>query len=447
MADPKAFPRMAGPGLVLCLALLVGLAGSLPSVEADAAELTDVLDAFDGPDPFDFAMRLRFLSDTRTSTVARQVKCLAGDAIGGQVCPDASGIVLAKELAYERVRNVMAIDARFGLYKDMEVYLSLPIVLWDQWQHDFADGVTKENSTIRTPTDNESLFAIDYASNQRSGLGDMQLGLRWAPFNWYRDATEPSWVIGVDYTLPTGTPMTAQNDTVGYGLSELQLYTTISRRTLRMLEPYFHLRSIIRFGSQDGLFVSHGQTQTQEAPGAVIGTQVGLSVLPWENNVRDERVEIEGGFGMDYVFRGREYTEVWEALASPSNPCQASQGCTNTLNTKSALDASGQMTQTDGITDVEAYGRFAGWVGVHYQPVKFFQVSGRLGWVTETPHFITYGDYGKNLDSNPAVEQSNKQGQNEYSPTFLPSVDTPGSRLRVQDVSTFGLMLSIQGKL
>jgi hypothetical protein len=158
-------------------------------------------------------------------------------------------------------------------------------------------------------------------------------------------------------------------------------------------------------------------------------------------------LEIEAGMSMDYIARGREYTEVWEALASPANPCKPAEGCSNVLHSKSDVDpATGKPRRTDGITEVESYGRFQGWAAVHYQPHQHFQLSARLGWLTETPHYITYGDYGVDLDNKDAVNQANSNGQNEFSPVFLPSVDTPGQRLRVLDISTLSLMFSASGK-
>ena len=294
--------RGAARCIARCAALALGVTGLLLATSvrpAVAAEVTDVLDAFDddNDDPFDFALRLRYTSDVRTSRIARETKCLQNDYVGGSACPGGSGIVFANELTYERVRNAMAIDARFGVFKDVEVYLSLPIVISDGWNHAFEDGVTTANSTISQPSANESLFAVDFKSKTRAGLGDMQAGVRWAPFNWYRDSAHPSWVIGLESTFPTGEAMKADNDSVGLGLTQLEFYSTISRRTLKILEPFFHFRFQGRFGASDGLFVSKGGTQNRTSPGPIVGTQIGLAVIPWENAKREERIEIEAGFG------------------------------------------------------------------------------------------------------------------------------------------------------
>ena len=431
-----------------CTSAGVGLA---TSTEARAAEVTDVLDAFDDEngDQFDFAFRLRFTTENRSSSVAREVKCLSGDQLGALTCPKGSQYVYAKELDYERVRNTLNLDLRFGIYKDLELYTTAPIVLGDEWQHGFASGVSAKNSTIQPPSSKDALFSVPYKSTQRSGLGDMRFGLRWAPFNYDRDHSQPTWVFGVEYTAPTGTAMTARNDSVGTGLHELSLYTTISRRALQIFEPFFNMHvTPVRTGSASSLFQNYNQdTQLYTSPGFVVGTQFGLTLLPWENPKKDQRLEIEGGFGMDYIARGREYTEIWEALASPDNPCKAEQGCFNTVHYKSDLDAkTGKLRVTDGITDVDSYSRYQGWAAVHWQPLAQFQLSVKFNYVTETPHFISFGSAGVDLDGKDKVSLSNSLGENEYSPVYLPSIDQVGSRLRVQDVSGTTWMIAATGK-
>ena len=293
-------------------------------------------------------------------------------------------------------------------------------------------------------------MASTYESTDRGGLGDIVFGLKFAPSNWYRDSAHPTWVMGLEYMAPSGTPMAVDNDGVGQGIHEIHMFTTISRRALRVIEPWFNMHARLRFPSASGLFQQYGPTQRQVGPGHMIGTSFGAEIIPWEDLEQDARVELEFGFRMNYVFRGREYSEVWEALASPDNPCTIGNGCYNTLHYKSDINpTTGQHNRTIGITDVEQYGQFAGWAGLHYQPIKHFQISAKAQYSVDAPHFITFGDYGVDLDSKGGVQQANTANppQNEYSPTFMPSLDAPGTRLRVQDVSVWTVMISIAGKL
>ena len=441
-----------GSHLLRTLAIVAALTALALPDRGFAAEVTDVLDAFDfdNDNPYDLSLRLRYGQDSRTAVIAREMRCLSEDLVGNAYCPEGSRTIFAQELTYARTRQTFYIDARVGVHHDVELYATFPLVISDSWKHSFLEGVGHGNSSIHPANDQAAVFESDYTSQDRSGFGDMVVGLKWSPMNYYRDTAHATWVLGVEYMAPTGTPMQATNDGVGQGIHELRFYTTISRRALHIIEPFFNIHGNLRFGAADGLFVSQGETQVHTAPGSTVGTQFGTEIIPWEDLKQDARVELEFGFRMDYVFRGREYSEVWEALASPDNPCQADEGCTNTSHSKSDLDKATQRhTITDGVTDVEQYGQFTGWASLHYQPIKQFQLSASFGYAVDTPHFITFGDYGENLDNTNGVQQANSQDppKNEYSPTFLPALDAPGNRLRLQDAATWTLMLSISGKL
>lgn len=438
--------HLVGLTLRVVALALVGLCASART--AHAVEVTDVLDAFDDDnnDPWDAALRVRFESESRNSTIGRETRCLTGDAIGNGLC-STSGNIYAREMKYQSTKNTTFVDARFGLYKDLEFYVTFPIVTSQHSQLDFVDGVDRSNSTIYGPKDSEVLFQAPFRGAARSGFGDMIFGFKWAPYNYYRDPTHPTWLFGVDLKVPSGQAMKADNTGVGEGMYDLGLYTTISRRALQIFEPFFNIHGNIRFGSDSGLFKNYGPTQGRDVdPSSQIGSQFGLTVVPWEDVSADKRVEIEGGFGMDYIARGRAYTEIWEALASASNPCQAATGCVNTLHTQSDPGADGKLTQTDGITTVEPFGRFAGWAAVHYQPIKYFQVSAKFGWSRETAHFLTFADPGVDLDGKNGVEVKNSNNTNEFSPVYLPSVDTVGQRIRLLDASNTLFMISVTGK-
>ena len=427
---------------------------SLAATPALAAEVTDVLDAFDteNNNPYDLSLRVRFGQDSSSAAIAREVRCIAADDSGAQVCPSASRTVLAKELEYASSKQTMFIDGRIGMYKDVELAISVPVVIGYSWNHDFAAGVSRGNSTLRPPDDRDAVVADSFKSTERSGLGDMRLGLKWSPYNFYRDSSKPTWVFAVNWTLPTGTAMAAGNKGVGLGLHQIDISSTISRRALKILEPFFGVHATMFFEAQDSLFAKTRQPATQKyvTPGSIIGSRFGGEIIPWEDREQDARVELEAGISMDYNFRGRGYSELWEALASPNNPCTLSKNCSNVSHSKSDPDpATGRAAVTNGITDIEQFGRFAGWASLHYQPVRYFQISARFQYSVDTPHFITFGDYGKDLDGKDGVQQANGMTppKNEYSPVYLPALDTPGSRVRVLDVANTSFLLSVSGKL
>jgi len=83
---------------------------------------------------------------------------------------------------------------------------------------------------------------------------------------------------------------------------------------------------------------------------------------------------------------------------------------------------------------------------VHYQPIKYFQISAKVGWMRETAHFLTFADPGVDLDGKNGVEVKNSNNTNEFSPVYLPSVDTIGQRIRLLDASNTLMMISVTGK-
>jgi len=170
-------PRRAPSATRVSGLVALAIVGSFASARtAHAVETTDVLDAFDDDnnDPFDMALRVRFQNESRNATIGRETRCLVGDSIGNGLC-SGSGNVYARELKYQRSKNTMFVDARFGLYKDLEFYVTFPFVTSDKWQHDFVDGVDRSNSTIYGQKDSEVLFKVPYNSVARSGFGDMSL--------------------------------------------------------------------------------------------------------------------------------------------------------------------------------------------------------------------------------------------------------------------------------
>lgn len=437
------------PIAVIAVVAAISMTLTAPAT-VQAAEVTDVLDAFDKDNPYDLSLRLRFGQDSRSAFIAREVRCLKDDLVGSKTCPGGSATLLARELAYKSTKRTLFVDARIGVFHDVELYATVPVVLSYSWGHTFASGVDRTNSTIHPVADSNAIMASDYTSSNRGGLGDVSFGLKFSPYNYYRDTAHPTWTLGLEYTAPTGTAMAIDNTGVGLGLHEIHTFFTISRRTLKVLEPWFNMHARLRVPSDSGLFIDKGPTQRNISPGTLVGTSFGTEIIPWEDLKQDARVELEFGFQIDYTFRGREYSEVWEALASPDNPCSAEDGCYNTLHYKSDIDKStGQHTKTDGVTDVEQYGTFTGWASLHYQPIKHFQVSAKAQYAVQSPHFISFGDYGVDLDNKGGVQQANTATppQNEYSPTFLPSLDAPGTRLRVQDVATWTIMIAMSGKL
>ena len=107
--------------LSLCLSLEVGtkLAPCSFGIQGvHAAEVTNVIDAADGKDPFDFTGDVLYRRHLRRAKVTREYNCYPSmRAQDFQTCPYASAsgqIVHVKELRYQRWTHEMVPRARFG---------------------------------------------------------------------------------------------------------------------------------------------------------------------------------------------------------------------------------------------------------------------------------------------------------------------------------------------
>lgn len=424
-----------------------------PTLAFSQAIVTDVLDAADEGDPFDAAIDVRYEFSSYSSLLVREQPCYQGSDAD---CPSGSTVLLRRELKSERTVHRMVISPRIGLYRDLELSADLPIVLMDQTNLDFASGVNPQNSTVyRENQPNSSLFTVPFNGTQRSGFGDMRIGLKYSPLNFQRDETEPTWVLGVHYTAPTGKLKTATSDGVGEGTHTLELFTTISRRATPWLEPYFNFHGAFRFPASETLFEDRGLTQTLVSPGNSLGIQLGTELIPWEDNASDARLEFDIGFRADYHFEGREYTQLFEALGNSA--CNSNPDCLLTTYTRELKENPAQSLQlghTDGITDVEQYGIYSTWIGLHYQPIRYFQLGAKFMYSRQTAHYLTNADPGKDLDGNGPVQEDGQEG-NEYSPVYLEGIDSPAgdpasapnaTRFRAQNADSFHVMIHLTGK-
>lgn len=427
--------------------ILIGLV-VLAALPGRAAEVTNVIDAFDGEKIWDGILGLRFVHTRRTSLITREWICQSDDNVTASgrnpLCPGGNAVVDTRQLASSESINVLNIDFRAGLYKDLEFFITFPIVLgWtSSLEHD--EGVSGSNSLVSTAL-RPSLFDVPYESTNRVGFGDMVMGLKIAPFHADRDPMFPSWVIGVEYLAPTGSVRTAGDSAVGGGVHALTMSTAISRKVIDWAEPYFKLHGTLRFADSGSPFQNERVTQTLVSPGHSLGLLVGTEFFAWGTPSDDQPyVAIDLAFQADFTFEGREFTEIFDALGTSS--CDPGANCHRTVLTRGDQNPDGSPRKTDGVTDVEQYGRFGLSTSVVYQAMQYIKVRVGFNYWHTTSHFITFADAGKDLDAQNNVEHSNSENLNEYNPFYNENYDDFGKRFRVDDKNTFEVVLSIEGQ-
>jgi hypothetical protein len=403
--------------------------------EGISAERTDVLDAFDEDDPIDIDVQVSYQRDLRKSQILREYKCIN---ISG-LCPNSNEIILAKELEYKRVINTLIIDTSIGVYKDVEIFVSMPVVLDDSMEL----GLATNYSTINPPSGN-ALFTAPFKGRGRSGFGDMSAGVKYSPFSQEHDPFYPSWMLGFTYTIPTGSIKKATNSNVGEGVHKIKIETEISRR-ISFVEPYFGFSGTFKFGSASGLFKNYGETQDNINPGAEMGIVIGSEIIPWEVAGMKQKFVFDFGFKANYIFEGRGYSEIFDALGSSA--CDPQDGCYYTTYARTLKnDPVKNPLKTDGITDIEPYGVLGTWAGFSLRPIEYIQLNFQFFYDREMDHFITFADAGKDLDGKNDVEYENSLKDNEYNPVYLAEIDKLGKRLKTSGANVIGIKVGLTGR-
>ena len=445
-------------------------------VLARAAIITDVQSSFDENDPFDIKLTLGYDFNYRNTQITREALS------EGQIVP-------ANKLEVNRTWHIMHVGMAIGLYKDLEFVVDLPIVMSDQADvvahptvkddpqcageklyssciNDIdpsSEAWDKTDASGGMPHAGTTLFDVPFKGKGRAGVGDLAFGIRWAPWHYKREKQYPSWLLGVLMRVPTAKVKGAYNTDVGEGLFQVELNTSISRRVTSYFEPYFDLHGKLRFATDKSLFNNQDTvTQTLVQPGHQMGLKLGAEFIPWEVEAQERHVAINSGGGLDYVFEGREYSDLWEALGA--SPCLTMNGCDMTsytrglkgaasdpdLEQKKGLDqrTGAGFPRSDGTTDVEHYSFFSFWAGVDIQPVKYFQLGLHFKLAYMTPHFITFADAGKDAetDNDLFVTGENNLGDNEYNPKYLEALDEVGHRFRASQSLQYSFLVDVSGR-
>ena len=423
-----------------------------------SAEVTHIIDSHpkDDDDAVDVTLTASWEMALRSGRILREFSCLAHDTSTGSgqtLCPFGSTILDAREMVATRHIQQLNIDAAIGFWRNAQLGIRLPLILFDQTKLSFDTGVSntgQDNSTV-DPIEQPSLFHLPNQGNERAGLGDMSVTARFTPLSFARDATRATWALDFGVVIPTGTVRAAHNKAVGNGLWGFNIATAVSSRPARWIEPYFQIGGRLITAAEDTLFEDYNaQTQTLVVPGTVVHASAGAELMPYEDRRLKRGVTIDIGGRLDYHFEGREYTDLFEALGnSTCDPKDATESCDLTTFDRGEIDPeTGLRMKTNGITDVEQYATVSSWLGARYQPIPEFQILARFTLENELPHFLTTADAGKDLDphTDQAVEQSNSNGVNEFNPLYNQEYDSLGSRFRSGGMITYKFSVGLQGR-
>jgi hypothetical protein len=461
------------PGLVIALVVPLVIAPSSaradeprsatePRVMMESGEVTNVIDAFDDGDIFDINVSLGYQYASKTARILRETTINAPGLTTGGFTSN-----LLNVARYSETTNRLIPRVDIGIYKDLAVHVSLPIILSNNRELGDLDGSEKQQRVILQGAPGEQLFSLPFKSPTRSGLEYVAAGLDVNFLNQARDQTKPTWLFGFEGRFSVGTPMHACNESpapgqtkcadpsdinrngktdaglkspegglleganlgsrdpgVSAGTIGLEVHTMMSKR-IKYIEPYGGLSALFQFqqGTSDYGITDLEESIVNRPP--LVGTMIlGVMVIPWENREKFGRVTLDFRATGTYSSEGRDYTELFDAIGSSPAPSLrtpqyerfkantdfASAGCTdNNLMTpclpRSIIDPESQKTYTTGLGDVQAFTSFRASASVTWQASEYIKFQLGLGYRHDQGHGIT-GDQ----PCNPAVKEIPRSG-------------------------------------
>jgi hypothetical protein len=443
------------------VAALCIIAAALAS-RAEASPDSEVASAFDRGDKLDVHLRVEYRYSARRAALKREMSGLPGADPDGPV-------PLVKDLLVRSSRHEVVPRLELGIFTDLAMTAALPVVLRSQSRLELDQ---REGSDCVFPDDPGAATCIDRTNSttirdglvppegfdatggaldpdgttlfrgvDRHGLDQLHLGLVWAPMNQERDSTKPTWKLGAELRLAVGRTMTfdredpASSDGVSRGIHELRLFTSMARR-LAWAEPFFEVYWQGAVASRGGAPLDppsprFGAQQTTAQQ--LAGGRFGFEAIAWESDSAEHRIGLDLGGRLEAHFEGRDYTDLWEALAYAGD---ATAGGPLALDGDPTADGS-QTISHPGVTNVENYLTLGGQAGIdaHIGPYLRLELAFALDW--DQSHLLTFADPGiDSSDDNDTVDP----GTDEVNPLHAPLIDTAGRRYRVDEALDYSLI-------
>jgi hypothetical protein len=461
-----------------------------PRVMLEPGEVVNVVDAFDEGNPFDLNISLGFDYSSKSAKILRETTIPGAGLTSGGFTTHFLNVASYSETT---ARLTPRLDV--GLYHDIAVHISLPVILSNTRSLTQIGGVPPTaDGTAGAP--GETLFSVPFSSPTRSGLQHIAAGLDFDILNQARDRTKPTWLFGFEGRFSVGSPMHACNPNApktqlqcadpsdinrtgkmdnpfdgtyssgdrGAGITRgtiaLEVHTLMSKR-LKYVEPYGGFTALFEFqqGSSDYGLTDVSQTLVNHPP--LVGSMIaGMMIIPWENREKFGRLTFDLRFMGQYHSEGRDYSELFDALGSSAasslrqpqwSGYKANGGvpCTLTGPPCSVVDQNTQKVYTTGLTDVLAYGSYRGSASVMWQASEYVKFQFGVGYAHDQGHVIT-GDAPCNPSGN-AVGTSgpcHTTGSSSYNVTGVPNpnyratINDVGRRFWVDASNTFDLFAS-----
>ncbi len=403
---------------------LAALALLTASFAARAAEVTRVASSGDADSPFEADVTLSYRHGSYRGKITRETWD-----------PGTSRPIDFAELRYTRTVDTPMARLAIGLYHDLELHVELPYALGDDRSWRYASGVSDANSTIATEAYDASgvscggpcpLFRVGQTAYHDKVFADMTVGLAWGILSQRRDDTKPTWVVGLDVTLPSATqydPSTAplsynkKNPApLGEKIWRYDVWTALSRQFGRV-DPYVQLHASLPAHSgttysncdHAAALAANAPPQPQmastapadcaawgDAAGArlpqVLGMDFGTELVAYENRAQNQRVAFDLRVGADWTTASRWFNEL--------------------------TDATGKLMHTDGYSTLRAR------AGIYLRASTFMQLRLDAAFAWNANHFVS----GEPLSGTAGVN-----------PNYDWRYDTVGNRFRIEEATLLDL--------
>lgn len=365
------------------------LALVLLAAPALASEYTELASSGDPEDPFDFNLSVGYNRALRRAAIKRELTGVVGDE-------SLARPLIVKDLRYTQVTHTLPIRAEIGLWQDLQLHVTIPLVVSDTRELAFARNegdsctfpgqeippelpncVDARNSTAvrdglipgvgpdTVEFQGENGFGTIASQDMpmtlaggaragallpaRSGLDQIHIGMDYAILSQARDDTKPTWVVGFEARPAVGGVMDydpdrpEDNTSVGRGVHEFVFQTAFSKST-QYLEPFIHIWYALPVASKKARFYDYGGGQDKAGPQQRAGVDFGLEVFAMKRPEEHQKVGIEVAGHISGAFEGRGYSEMWEVFRNNS---RLSASCGIDDNADGTIDAGEQWANCD----------------------------------------------------------------------------------------------------
>lgn len=418
----------------LAYALVAVLA--LSALPAGAAELTRTISGFDQGMQFPLGVDLQVSYERlQHRGLINRENHQSGD------------IVDVAELRFTEIKQQLPIRLAIGLWHDLELHASLPIVLG--WTRNFnypsitdAAHSTVANNCVTARGDFKCGQAGNFydpnAEVHRSGVGDLTVGMAFAVLSEKRDDTKPTWVLGFDYTYPLASqldPTVATSATspgaIGDKVERFEPWMAMSKR-VGMVDPYLKFSATLPHligGYYSNCDHPNKLAFPENCPGGgdpsadwtrqdtgekppYVGTLIfGAEFYAYDDPEKHQSFAIDLRGTGQFISEGRYYNEMSDQL--------------------------GKLLYT------EQYLHMGGTLAINARAAEYVELRLAASYFRDTDHFLTNENVGVDNNGNGRVDlpgaPSDRDLTGEINPTYDFRWDSVGRRFRIGQVNDFYL--------